>query len=553
MHRLIHPLAGKKALAPAVINKGEILRGFYFPQNSLTPIKNSTSGHRGKVGPSFSWLHVAAMSQALVDLKTGPEKTFGPKLPKETFARYTCNQQKRIILGKDVRFASDEAQRVAAEVFAANGFTVIIHKGERATPTPVISHAILTANERGEGLEGGIITGSHNPPEEAGYKSNGLNGGPNTNTAPIDRLANEYLAHPEKIKRIDYEKAKSKGLIIEVDLISPYVDDISNVVKMDALKGNKFAVTPLGGSAYRYYQEIAAKYNLNIVEIFGEPDPAGINRTYDWDGKLRGDPSSPYVMKAVDGYLKKLGVPFIGANDNDADRFGGVDRTAGILNPNHVLAVLFDYLCQQRNFPQSMGIGRTIGTTHMLDKIAENYGRPVYEVNVGFKYYVAGLLEGKYILAGEESAGLSFPRMNGKVWVTEKDGIAAVLLMMEVIAHTGKDIGTLYGELVSKYGPYQYEREDTPATQQKKDRLNALAGNLGEVENLLGGKKIAGRSILRVKIGDGIKVELEGGVWVLKRASGTEDIIKDYREEAGDTIEVARKASEEIDYYLKLT
>jgi phosphoglucomutase len=199
-----------------------------------------------------------------------------------------------------------------------------------------------------------------------------------------------------------------------------------------------------------------------------------------------------------------------------------------------------------------MGIGRTIGTTHLLDAIAQKYGRPVEEVNVGFKWFVNGILEGRYILAGEESAGLVFPRLDGSLWVTEKDGIAAVLLMMEVIAHIGKDLGTLYGELISQYGPYQYEREDTEATPAKKARLNSLAANPDEVKNLLEGKKIAGKRIEKIKVGDGIKVVLEGGTWVLKRSSGTEDTIKDYREERGETLNTARKASEEIDYYLKL-
>jgi phosphoglucomutase len=257
-------------------------------------------------------------------------------------------------------------------------------------------------------------------------------------------------------------------------------------------------------------------------------------------------------MMAVQGMREKLGVPFIGANDNDADRFGGEDVTEGILDPNHVLCVLFDYLARTRGYDQSMGIGRTIGTTHMLDRIAGNYGRPFYEVNVGFKYYVEGLQTGKYVLAGEESAGLSLPRLNGSTWVTEKDGIAAVLLMMEAIAQSGKDIGTLYGELVALYGPHQYERIDAPATAAKKTRLGQLAKDRQEVENLLAGKKIAGKTIERLVVGDGIKVVLEGGIWVLKRASGTEDIIKDYREERGDTLATAQKASEEIDHYLGL-
>jgi phosphoglucomutase len=214
--------------------------------------------------------------------------------------------------------------------------------------------------------------------------------------------------------------------------------------------------------------------------------------------------------------------------------------------------VLFNYLAAHRAFPAAMGVGRTIGTTHLLDRIAARYGRPAYEVNVGFKHYVAGLIKGQYVLAGEESAGVSFPRRDGSLWVTEKDGIAAVLLMMEIMAATGKDLGTLYRELEEEYGPYQYEREDRPARPEQKARLAQLAADPGQVRSLLAGKKIAGRTIERLVIGDGIKVVLSGGVWVLKRASGTENIIKDYREEQGESLDTARKASQEISAYLGL-
>lgn len=550
MARLIHPLAGRKAYPGALVTRGEMFRRYYFPEGSLSPVKNGTSGHRGSTGPQFSWLHVAAMTQALVNIRR-ERGTYGPDLPSELASKFMGRNLGPIILGKDVRFTSDEAQRTAAEVFAGNEMTVIIHKGDRATPTPVVSHEIHRRNNLGQMVEGGVITASHNPPEEAGYKSNGIDGGPNTRTGPIDEKANYYLRNPSEIRRMDWDEAIEKGLIVETDLITPYVVDLAKVVRMDIIKQGRFAATPLGGSAHGYYEAINDIHGTNIEVVLGEPDPAAANRTYDWDGKLRGDPSSEYVMMAVKGLRDQLDVPFIGANDNDADRFGAEDST-GILNPNHILCVLFDYLAKTRNFPPNMGMGRTIGTTHMLDAIAATYRRPVDEVNVGFKWYVQGLLQGKYVLAGEESAGLAFPRLDGSLWVTEKDGIAAVLLMMEVIAHTGKDIGTLYGELVSQYGPYQYERVDTPATATKKARLNQLAANPSEVERLLQGKKIAERNIERLKIGDGIKVVLEDGVWVLKRPSGTEPLIKDYREERGDTLETARKASEEIDHYLGL-
>lgn len=547
MGRSVSPLAGLRPQASALVTRDQMRRQYYYPQGSLDAIKNGTSGHRGLTGNGFSDRHVAAMTQALIDIRR-QRGTFGPDLANDVFQRLTANQQENtIVLGKDVRFSSDFAQRTAAEIFAANGFKVVIHKGDRATPTPVISHYILSANSEGRGVEGGIITASHNPPEEAGYKSNGLNGGPNTRTKPIDDLANQLMKDPSKIKRMDYDEAVRRGLIIETDLITPYVTDLPNVVRLDAIRGGRFAATPLGGSANGYYEAVNALHGTNIQVVLGEPDPASANRTYDWDSKLRGDPSSKYVMRAVAGYLGKLNVPFIGANDNDADRFGGEDRTEGILDPNHVLCVLFDYLAKDRGFNPDMGIGRTIGTTHMLDLIAADYGRPAYEVNVGFKYYVDGLINGKYVLAGEESAGMSFPRLNGLPWVTEKDGIATVLLMMEIMAKTGKDIGTLYGELVAKYGPHQYERIDATATAEKKARLAQLAANPDLVKELLSGKKPAGRTIERMIIGDGVKVVLEGGVWVLKRASGTENVIKDYREERGESLETAAQASQELD------
>ncbi len=542
----LHIMAGQKARKEDLYTKEQITQWYMHPEGDLEPIKNGTSGHRGHTGKCFSETHVAAMTQALVDIRN-EKGTFGPYLPDHLKSKPLGP----IIMGKDVRFASDLAQITAAEVFAANNMPVFIHKGGRSTPTPVISHTILSHIARGEKVEGVIITASHNPPEDAGYKSNGLDGGPNTCTKPIDEKGNYYLYHPQQIKRISYQDAVQKGAVKEVDLLSPYVKDLATVVDVDVIKSERFAVTPLGGSSHGYYEAVNAEYGTRIEVVLSDEDPACSNRSYDWDGKLRGDPSSFYVMKAVQGIREKLGVPFIGANDNDADRFGGEDST-GILNPNHVLCVLFDYLAAHRGFNASMGVGRTIGTTHMIEEIAKNHGRPSYEVNVGFKHYVAGLLSGKYVLAGEESAGLSFPRRDGSVWVTEKDGIAAVLLMMEAMARTGKDIGTLYGDLVQKYGPYQYERQDVPADPEKKKLLIQLAGDPDRVKSLLTGKKIANRSIERLVVGDGIKVVLSGGVWVLKRTSGTENIIKDYREEKGDSLETARTASEEIGHYLGL-
>ncbi|MBN2384410.1 hypothetical protein JXQ70_16160 [bacterium] len=551
MSRIIHEKAGQKADRTELVSREQMRQAYYSAPDVIKPVKNGTSGHRGTTGEAFTDLHVAAMTQALIDIRRA-KGSFGPDLPAGLAAKWGQPPLGPVLAGKDVRFSSDFALETAAEVFAGNAMPLIIQRGDRATPTPVISRTILRKNGQGSNVEGVIITASHNPPEEAGYKSNGRNGGPNTQTRPIDERANHYLNHPELIKRKDYERAVREQLVIEEDFMQPYVSELDRVIDLDVLKGVPFAATPLGGSAHGYYEAINDHYRTSFTVIMPEPDPSGTQKTRDWDGKLRGDPSSEYVMKALEGFREKLGVPFIGANDNDADRFGGEDATAGILNPNHVLCVLFDYLCRYRDWPPQRGIGRTIGTTHLLDLIAAEHRRPVHEVNVGFKYYVDGLITGQYILAGEESAGLCLPCRDGSLWITEKDGIAAVLLIMEIIARTGKDMGTLYTDLVSRFGPHQYERIDMPATPMKKNRLLELCRDPQEVRLRLESQKIAGCSVERLVIGDGIKVVLEGGIWVLKRASGTENIIKDYREERGDSLETVRKASAEIDALLDL-
>jgi phosphoglucomutase len=550
----IHDDAGLKPTS--FITEADMKKAYYgwrdF-EDKLIPVKSGTSGHRGVTGIGFSEKHVRSIIQAAIDLRR-TNGTFGPALCPQLAKPLEGKPLGPIVLGKDARYASNFAHKDAVEVIAGNDMTVIVHKGERETPTPVISWEILRRNRKGENVEGVIITASHNPPEEAGIKTNGRDGGPNTLTKPLDNKANYYMKKEySEIKSIPLEKAKEKGLVIEADMVTPYVEDLKNVVKIDIIKGSSlaFGVTPLGGSAHGYYQAVNATYGTKIRTFLADCDPSGSCRTMDWDGKLRGDPSSKYVMMAVKGIRENNGLAAIFANDNDSDRFGGEDPS-GTLNPNHVLCVLFNYLATERGFNSDMGIGRTIGSTHMLDKIAKSLNRPFYETNVGFKHYVEGLINGKYVLAGEESAGLSLPRLDGSLWVTEKDGIAANLLMMEVIAKTGKDIGALYKELESKFGKYNYERIDSPATDEKKSRLAALAGNPKEVEGLLFGKKIAGRSIERMKVGDGVKIVLENDVWVLFRASGTENIIKVYREERGDSLKTAVKATEELQSLLKL-
>jgi len=528
-----------------LVGREEMARRYHTRIASPPPLNNGTSGHRGRTGEGFTEAHVEAMTQALCDIRMA-RGTFGPAPFDDASSNLGGQAPGPVVLVKDVRYASDFALVTAAEVFAGNGVQVIVHRGDRATPTPVVSHRVIAGNRRGESVEGAIVTASHNPPEDAGYKSNGRDGGPNTRTKPIDERSNTLLREPGSIRRMAYGDAVRAGLVIEEDLVGPYVEDLAGVVYMEALRGHRFAATPLGGSSHGYYEAISSRWGVDIRTALGEPDPTSAKRTRDWDGKLRGDPSSPFVMKAVEGLRQTLDVPFIGANDNDADRFGGEDDT-GILNPNHVLCVLADHLCRTRGFDGARELGRTIGTSHMMDLVAASHGRRVHEVDVGFKWYVEGLQRGRYVLAGEESAGLSLPRRDGTTWVTEKDGIAAVLLMMEVIAVTGQDIGTRYRNLEARFGPHCYERVDTPADAAKKARLGLLAGHRDEVERLLAGKRIVGRGVERIVVGDGVKVVLDSGVWVLKRASGTEDIIKDYREVRGDSLVDARRASEELD------
>jgi phosphoglucomutase len=525
-------------------------RAYREPPGLLAPVKNGTSGHRGMTGPGFCVAHVRAMTQALVDIR-GARGTFGPAASDDPAVNLRGAPPGPVILGKDVRYTSDWAIETAVEVFAGNGIPVILARGGRATPTPVVSHAIRAAQARGENVEGAILTASHNPPEEAGYKSNGTDGGPNTRTGPIDERANALLADPTSIRSVTFAQAQAAGLVVEQDLLTPYLCELDTVVDLALLRGQRFAATPLGGSAHGVYGQVNDLFGTDIRVFLDEPDPAARHRTPDWDGKLRGDPSSPHVMRAVEGLRVRAGAPLIAANDNDADRFGAED-SGGSLNPNHVLCVLFDYLCRHRALPEALALGRTIGTTHLLDLIAAEHGRPVHEVDVGFKWYVEGLTRGRYLLACEESAGLSLPRRDGSPWVTEKDGIVAALLMMESVARTGLDLTSQYRQLEARHGTHAYERVDTPADPARKAALQALAKDPGEVRRRLEGHQVAGRAILRIKVGDGVKVVLDSGLWVLKRASGTEDIIKDYREVREGDLDLARRASLELDALLGL-
>lgn len=560
----LSPLAGKRAIPENLLSRGDISQRYFGCNNfmdKIGPFESGTSGKRGRVGPEFCQGHTIAAAHSAVDL-IEEQGRFGPPVPASMEKAFEGKAHGPVIIGKDVRFVSDMIQDDLVETLTSRGIPVVIQKGGTATPTPVISFEILRRNKNGEKVEGMIATASHNSPGDkkkeghAGLKTNGFDGGPNTDTKPLDEKANKYLKDPQKL----IEGAKNhpgggnKELIEEADLMTQYVSELKDVVNMDAIResGMAFGVSPLGGSACGYYEAVNKMYGTNIRVFYGEPDPSGSCRTYDWDEELRGDTTSEFAMMALEGIREKYGLVAVYANDNDADRFGGID-SHGLINPDHALAVAFDYLCSHRNFDPSMGVGRTIATTHMQDAIADYYNRPHYEYNVGFKYFVKGLQERKYVLVGEESGGGVFPRFDGSVWVTEKDGIAFNLLMMEIAAVTGMDIETYYQKvLVPRFGAYQKERIDSEATQAKKDILAALIANKEATEKLIRERKYAGRKVVNVTIGDGVKVELEGGVWVLFRASGTENIIKIYREEHGKNLDTARAATLELASVLNL-
>ncbi len=555
MARPVSPLATTRPQPSALLSRSVIADRYFNPAGQLSPLKNGTSGHRGLVGAGFADLHVAAMTQACVNLRASAGR-FGPMLSPEYEASIAGRPLGSIFLGKDVRHVSDFAQNTVCEVLAGNGQRVIINSQGRPTPTPVISFMILSQNLRnmlGDNslAEGMIDTASHNAPSNGGIKTNGFNGGPNVNTAPIDELGNALMASPELINRMPYAEALERGLIVEMDMMSPYVEALSRVVRMDLLKGMRFGATPLGGSGIGYFEAINQRYGTNISVLLGEADPEGAQKVYDWDGELRGDPSSWHVMQVIKGQREMLGVPFLGALDNDSDRFGGEDAT-GLLTPNQILCVLADYLSSVRGWPTSMRIGRTIGTTHMLDAIAGSYGRTVHETNVGFKYFVDGLFNRGYVIAGEESSGCQTPAIDGSVWVTEKDGIAAVLLMMEAIAHTGKDLGTLYADIVGRFGPHPYTREDTAPSEEVVGLIRQLSKDTSRVSAMLP-QNIAGSSISQLLVGDGIKIVLANGAWILIRPSGTEPVVKNYMEAPRfDNLDPARRLMVEAYHHLGL-
>ncbi len=422
-------------------------------------------------------------------------------------------------------------------MFAANGVEVMIDAHDGYTPTPVISHAILTYNKgRSEGLaDGVVITPSHNPPEDGGFKYNPPNGGPADTdiTGVIERAANRYLEdHLKGVKRIAYSRARKQSCVHRYDYITPYVADLANVLDMDAIRasGVKIGIDPLGGAAVHYWQPIIERYGLAATLVSDEVDPTFRFMTLDWDGKIRMDCSSPYAMARLIGMRERFDVAF--ANDTDADRHGIVTRSSGLMNPNHYLAASIAYLFEHRpQWRKDSAVGKTVVSSAIIDRVANKLGRKLVETPVGFKWFVDGLIGGSFGFAGEESAGASFLRKDGSVWTTDKDGIILGLLAAEITARTGRDPSQLFEQLTAELGRPFYARIDAPATPQQKSLFKSLSGEKLAMKQL-GGEQVT--AVLAAAPGNGqpfggIKVVTDDG-WFAARPSGTEDVYKIYAE-----------------------
>ena len=520
----LHPLAGQKPPADYLANIPRLVSAYYTRKpdtdDPAQRVAFGTSGHRGSsLKNSFNEAHILAISQAIREYRAGQNIT-GP-----------------LFMGMDTHALSEAALASALEVFAAWGIPVMIQEGLGYTPTPVISHAILTHNRgKTEGLaDGVVITPSHNPPEDGGFKYNPPTGGPADTgaTNAIAARANELLGRgDDRIRRIPFERALKADTTQFYDYITPYVRDLENVVDMKAVAaaGLRLGVDPLGGAAVAYWEPIADRYGISIDVVNPRVDPTFAFMTLDKDGKIRMDCSSHHAMQGLIGLKDKYDIAF--GNDTDVDRHGIVTPGAGLMNPNHYLAAAVWYLFQHRpGWRTDAAIGKTLVSTAMIDRVAKSLGKSVAEVPVGFKWFVDGLLSGAYGFGGEESAGASFLRIDGTAWTTDKDGIIMDLLAAEMLAKTEKDPGQIYGDLESRFGRCFYERMDAPATVGQKEILKKLS------KDQVPAKTLAGEPITAVlthapgngaAIG-GLKVVAENG-WFAARPSGTEDIYKIYAE-----------------------
>ncbi len=521
---MIHKLAGKQVPRSILANIPRLVSAYYThkPDVSIPAqrIAFGTSGHRGSsFKHSFNEDHVLAISQAICEYRKS-KNISGP-----------------LFIGMDTHALSEAALASAIEVLAANNVTVMVQQGLRYTPTPVISHAILTYNwgKKKRLADGVVITPSHNPPEDGGFKYNPPEGGPadTETTRIIEERANQILGHGLKgLKRMPFERALKADTTSEYDYVTPYVEDLKNVIDMEVIakEGPKIGVDPLGGSAIDFWDPIADRYGLSIDVVNRTIDPTFSFMTVDKDGKVRMDCSSPFAMAGLIKLKNKFDIAF--GNDTDVDRHGIVTRGLGLLNPNHYLSVAVWYLFRNRpNWKSDVAVGKTLVSSSMIDRVTEHLGRKLSEVPVGFKWFVEGLLDGSYGFGGEESAGAAFLRKDGSVWTTDKDGIIMDLLACEITAKIGKDPAELYRELTEMFGNPVYERIDAPATPKQKAVLKGLTPEMVTTKEL-GGEPILAKHVRapgnNAPIG-GLKVVTENG-WFAARPSGTEEIYKVYAE-----------------------
>jgi phosphoglucomutase len=524
----LSPLAGKPATRELLVDLARLEREYYSRRPDMEDpnqrVSFGTSGHRGTpLRGTFTEAHILAITQAICDYRRG-QGTDGP-----------------LYMGKDTHALSDAAQRTALEVLAANGVETVIQRDNGVTPTPVISRAILVYNHgRQEHVADGIvITPSHNPPEDGGFKYNPPNGGPADTdvTGWVQDRANELLrAGNVQVKRVTHEAALRAATTHPDNYVMPYVEDLRNVVDMDAIRGArlKLAVDPLGGAAAPYWEPINTVYGLDIKVVNPVLDATFSFMTVDHDGKIRMDCSSPYAMAGLVRLKDQYRVAF--ANDPDADRHGIVTPSAGLMNPNHYLAVAIGYLLTHRpEWPAEAAVGKTLVSSGMIDRVVNKLGRRLNEVPVGFKWFTPGLFDGTCCFGGEESAGASFLRRNGTVWTTDKDGPIMNLLAAEITACTGKDPGEHYRELTAEFGAPCYIRVDTPATPEQKAKLAKLSPEAVKATTLAGDPIVAKltRAPGNNELIGGLKVVTAGG-WFAARPSGTENIYKLYAESFKD-------------------
>ncbi|MCB2214400.1 phosphoglucomutase (alpha-D-glucose-1,6-bisphosphate-dependent) [bacterium] len=520
----ISPIAGKPAPSDLLVDVPKLISAYYTehpdPAEQTQQVSFGTSGHRGtSLDCSFNEDHILAISQAIVEYRAS-QGTTGP-----------------LYIGKDTHALSEPALRTAMEVFAANDVMVMLQEGLGYTPTPVISRAILTYNRaRPKGkADGVVITPSHNPPADGGFKYNPPHGGPASSetTKTIQDRANEILRDGLKaVKRVRWEKAIHTDTTQFIDFVRPYVDDLKNVLNIGAIaaSGIRIGVDPLGGAGVHYWEPIAATYGLDLEVVNTSVDPTFRFMTVDHDGQIRMDPSSKYAMASLIDLQDKFDIAF--GNDTDYDRHGIVTPTVGLMNPNHVLAAAVWYLFGNRHewLPDAT-VGKTVVTSGILDRVARSLDRGVTEVPVGFKWFVPGLLHGDLGFGGEESAGASFLRKDGTTWTTDKDGIIMDLLAAEILAVTGKDPAEHYAHLEEKFGTSYYKRIEAPATLEEKAVFKALTPEMVSADSLAGEeieKKLTRAPGNDAPIG-GLKIVTENG-WTAVRPSGTEDIYKVYAE-----------------------